>query len=278
MNATPPVTPPVKPNDPAFLELEEHRKAPEPIIKVWDFAVRAVHWLLVIFFSVIYFRYNKFPLHAYAGELIMILVMLRLVWGFIGSKGAKFTSFWYTPSQVLAYTRDAVKGHAGYYASHNPMGSWMVYTLLSLMLVNGILGLMLYSSGQQLGPLGDMVPDTWEDTLLGLHKALGHFTAACVAMHIGGVLWAARQHRENYVLAMLTGHKRVPRKMDETQIAGYAVYSEEAKINPALRTAERWFNYRHPFMSSVLIVGIVLLVVYQITEVLANINKHLLAF
>jgi hypothetical protein len=65
--------------------------------------------------------------------------------------------------------------------------------------------------------------------------------------------------------------------MDESQIAGYTKYAEE-KIKPALRPAERWFNYRHPFMGSVLLVGAVLLVVYEVTEALVNVNKYLMAY
>lgn len=256
------------------LELENRRKNPEPIIKVWDMAVRVAHWMMVLFFAVIYLRYRKFPIHAYAGYLMVILVFLRLAWGIIGSKAARFSSFWYTPSQVLDYTRQAIHGHAGYFVSHNPMGSWMVYALLGMMLINGTLGIMLYSSGQQLGPLGDLVPYEWEDYMLGPHKVLGHITAAFVAMHIAGVLWAARAHRENYVLAMITGHKRVPREVKQEDIAEYKAYGEE-KIKPQLRGMEQWFNYRHPFFGSILLVVAVLLVMLELTEAMVNINKYL---
>lgn len=260
-----------------MLENTERRVQPEPIIKVWDGAVRVAHWMMVLFFAVIYLRYRKFPIHAYAGYLMMILVVLRVIWGVLGTKAARFSTFWYTPSQVLDYTRRMFSGQANYYASHNPMGSWMVYVLLSMMLVNGSLGLMLYSSGQELGPLGNLVPEGWEDVLKGLHKGLGHITAAFVAMHIAGVIWAARAHRENYVLAMFTGHKRVPRKVSKEEIADYPVYSEE-KISPRMRPAERWFNYRHPFVGSIILVGAVLLVVLELTEALININKYLLSY
>lgn len=261
----------------APLEREERRKTREPIIKVWDWAVRIAHWLMVLFFAIIYLRYRKFPIHAYAGYLMLLLVVFRIAWGMIGTKAAKFSTFWFTPAQVFDYSRQAIRGHAGYYASHNPMGSWMVYTLLAMMLVNGILGLLLYSSGQQLGPFGALVPEDWEDLLKGLHKGLGHITAACVALHIAGVLWAARAHRENYVLAMITGHKRVPRQAPKEEIADYPIYAEE-NIDPRLRPVEQWFNYRHPFGSSLLLVVAVTLVILELTEALTNINKYLIAY
>ncbi len=264
-------------NEHALLEKTERRKQREPIIKVWDVLVRSAHWMMVIFFAIIYLRYRKFPIHAYAGYLMLLLVSLRIVWGMLGSRAARFTSFWFTPTEVMDYTRRALHGHAGYYVSHNPMGSWMVYALLGMMLINGVLGLMLYSSGQELGPLGDMISADWEDQLKGLHKTLGHVTAALVAMHIAGVLWAARAHRENYVLAMITGRKRVPRNVQEQHIEGYKQCSEDSIPNK-LRGAERWFNYRHPFMGSLLLVTAVILIALEITEAAVNLNKHLLSY
>ena len=259
------------------LEHPDRRKSREAIIKVWDWLVRIGHWLMVIFFAIIYLRYRKFPLHAYAGYLMLLIVVVRIAWGVFGTKAALFRSFLFSPREMFQYARDAARGHASYYVSHNPMGSWMVYTLLTMMLVNGILGLLLYSSGQQLGPLGAMVPEDWEDLLKGLHKGLGHITAAFVALHIAGVLWAARAHRENYVLAMITGHKRVPRQVQQDEIAEYPVFGEE-KVAPQLRPVERWFNYRRPFVGSLLLVIAVTLVVLELTEAAVNINKYLIAF
>lgn len=265
------------PVDTPLLELEERRKRREPIILVWDIAVRLGHWTMVLFFAVIYLRYQKFPIHAYAGYIVLILVVFRLVWGVIGSRAARFSSFFFSPQEVLDYARSAAQGHAGYYVSHNPMGSWMVFALLFMMLINGSVGIMLYSSGQQLGPLGFLVSEDWEDMLKVTHRVLGHLTAAAVAIHITGVLWAARLHRENYVLAMFTGHKRVPRKVDASTIAAYPVYRDE-QINPALRPIEQWLNRTHPFFGSLLIIFGVALVVTEVMEALIYLNQFLLAY
>lgn len=257
-----------------FLETADRRHEREPIIRVWDRFVRFSHWLLVLFFAIIYLRYRKFPIHAYAGELVLVLVTIRLVWGFVGPRAARFKTFLFSPAQVFRYTMDALRGHAAYFSSHNPMGAWMVFILLLMMFVNGILGLMLYSSGQQLGPLGDLVPADWEDQLILLHKVLGHITAACVALHITGVIWAARLHHENYVTAMFTGYKRVPRQADKAELEGYSVHSEQI-IPPRFAKLERWLNYRHPALGSILLVGAVTLVVIELVEAFVNLNKYM---
>ena len=259
------------------IELPERRKHLETIIRVWDRLVRLNHWTLVLSFAIIYIFYRKFPTHAYAGYLVIFLVLWRLVWGFVGSRAARFSSFLFGPKALFEYTKNAFQGHASYHVSHNPMGSWMVFMLLGLMLLNGVLGLMLYSAGQQLGPLGASVPTEWEDMLTITHKILGHVTAACVGGHIFGVLWAARLHRENYVVAMVTGYKRVSRHAAQADIEGYEKYTEKV-VPQRLRRIEQWLNRNHPFYGSLTVVSLVLVVAYSLASWLVTLNKYLPAY
>lgn len=256
---------------------EERRQIREPIVRVWDILVRVGHWLMVIFFSIIYLRYRKFPLHAYAGYLMLIIVIVRIGWGIAGTASARFRAFWFSPREVIGYAKDAVRGHPGYYVSHNPLGAMMVYFLLVMMLTNGSLGLMLYSSGQELGPLGAMVSPDWEDPLKYAHKTLGHLTAAFVAAHLLGVLWAARQHRENYVLAMITGLKRVPRHAGQETLERLGILPTRIK-NTFVQRLEHWFNYRYPVIGSLLLMAVLILVFLELTEAATNLNKYLYSY
>lgn len=255
----------------------ERRHGRESVVKVWDALVRVGHWLMVIFFAIIYLRYRKFPIHAYAGYLMLLIVFIRISWGIAGTACARFRAFWFSPREILNYAKDALNGHAGYYVSHNPLGAMMVYALLTMMLANGTLGLMLYSSGQELGPLGNLVPADWEDPLKYAHKILGHLTAAMVALHIFGVLWAARQHRENYVLAMLTGLKRVPRKAtpEERERLGIA---RQAKLSPRMQRIDYWLNFRYPVLGTLLLMVPLILIFLEITEAATNLNKYLYSY
>lgn len=256
---------------------DEKRRVREPIVKVWDVLVRVGHWLMVIFFSIIYLRYRKFPIHAYAGYLMLFIVVVRIGWGVAGTASARFRAFWFSPREVLGYARDAVRGHPGYYISHNPLGALMVYFLLTMMLVNGSLGVMLYSSGQELGPLGAMVSADWEDPLKYAHKTLGHLTAAFVAVHIFGVLWAARQHRENYVLAMITGLKRVPRHGRQETLQRLGILPTQIRSRFVQRL-EYWFNERYPVIGSALLMAVLILIFLELTEAATNLNKYLYSY
>jgi cytochrome b len=257
-----------------LLEAEERRKNREPILHVWDWLVRIGHWLLVLCFLTAYVRYRKFPIHTYAGYIMFLVLLVRIVWGFVGSRAARFKNFLYSPRTLFAYTKGALHGHADYYVSHNPMGAYMVFLLMALMLVNCFLGLLLYSATEQLGPFGAAVPDTWDTTLKFAHHTLANIAAACVLAHIFGVLWAARLHRENYAVAMLTGCKRVPRNAQNPVIDGYPEYPE-SRIPKFMLPIERWFNFRHPFVGSIIATAIICLVVYGLMNFLVRFNSQL---
>ena len=263
-------------NDPLPLENTERRKNREPEIRVWDRLVRIGHWLLVLSFIVLYVRYKKFPLHTYAGYMVLTLIIIRVVWGFIGSRAARFRTFLYAPREMWNYLQLAFKGHAPYYFSHNPMGAAMVFFLLSAVFINSILGLILYSSGQQLGPFGAFFPDTWEDSLSVVHEWIGHIVAMAVVMHVLGVIWAAWLHRENYVMAMLTGYRRMPR-------SAAALLTEDEKKSRVpefirRRSAYIWLNYKFPVLGSMLLAGCILFAFVQIMEYLVVLNKNWLAY
>lgn len=193
------------------LENVERRKKRDPEIVVWDIGIRCGHWLLALSFAALYLEYRKFPLHAYAGCLVFLILAWRIAQGFFGRGAARFSTFWFTPAEMFEYFRQALRGRASYHFSHNPMGAAMVYALLALLLADTVTGLLLYSAGQELGPFQSLVPEAREDPLIWIHNCLGHLTAILVGLHILGVVWATRLHRENYVMAMLTGIRRIPR-------------------------------------------------------------------
>lgn len=179
-------------------------------IKVWDALVRTFHWTLVTSFFTGFFITDKFPLHAYAGYLIFTLVLMRIVWGFIGSPYARFSAFIYTVRETIQYTLSAFRlGPAREYLSHNPMGALMVFAFLFLLLANTVIGTMLYAAQQLEGPLVDIVPTSWDEALEDIHFTMARVLITLAGFHVFGVIWASWWHRQNYVLAMFTGYKSV---------------------------------------------------------------------
>lgn len=260
-----------------LLENEERRKRRDPEIIVWDRVVRMGHWLLALAFAALYLEYKKFPLHPYAGYLVLIVVAGRIAWGFVGDGAARFSAFRFSPREMLRYLKNAFGGHAEYHFSHNPMGAAMVYALLGCMLANGLLGLLAYSAGQQLGPLGKLVPDAWEERLVAVHSALGHLTAALVVGHLFGVAWAARLHRENYALSMLNGIRRIPRAVTVPEGALRPV--RRNNDGPRRQRLRNWLTRRHPVLGTLLLMGLMIGgVALPLIGLLVRLNKILPAY
>lgn len=260
-----------------ILEPTERRKRRDPEILVWDRFVRIHHWLLVIAFTTIYLEYKKFPLHPYAGYLICALITMRVVWGFFSKGAARFSSFWFRPSEMLSYCRDALSGKATYYYSHNPMGAAMVFALLGTLFVTCSLGLLAYSASQQLGPFGALVPSDWEDALITAHTRGGHLLAFLVVGHLCGVLWATWLHRENYVLSMLSGLRRIPRMIPLPPGAKHPV--RNLHVSEGIQDSIKWLNFKHPFIGSVVLILLIGgCIIFPIIRFLVSINKILPAY
>ncbi len=167
-------------------------------IKVWDLPTRIFHWSLAASFAGAYVLSESERLrnvHVMLGYTVLALLAFRVVWGFVGSRYARFGSFRYGPLAALRYLRDAVTGRPAEYTGHNPAGSWAVYAILLLGLGTGISGYLQYN---------DIGGEAFEE----VHEVLANAWLAVVGVHLFGVLFSSLVHRENLARAMVTGYKR----------------------------------------------------------------------
>ena len=123
-------------------------------IKVWDPLVRLFHWSLVATFTIAWLTGDEESrLHELAGYAVIGLVLIRIAWGFVGTRYARFSDFVYRPSVALSYARDLTLGKSKRYLGHNPLGGVMVLALLASLLAAGITGLALEGAEQGTGRL-----------------------------------------------------------------------------------------------------------------------------
>ncbi|MDX1914927.1 MAG: cytochrome b/b6 domain-containing protein [Methylophilus sp.] len=123
-------------------------------VKVWDPIVRIGHWTLVIAFFTAYFTEDELMAqHVWAGYVVASVVILRLLWGIVGSKHARFNDFVYRPSAVLGYLKGLMQKKPQHYEGHNPAGGAMVIALLLSIAITVYTGLALYAVEDNAGPL-----------------------------------------------------------------------------------------------------------------------------
>ena len=176
-------------------------------VAVWDPAVRVFHWTTAVLFFVAYFTEDLLTPHVWAGYAVLVLVALRIVWGFVGPEHARFRDFTYPPSVVLANLKDILLAHPRRYLGHSPAGGAMVILLLAGLLATTVTGVMLYGASQHAGPLASAMQGISKRTLKEPHELLANITLGLAGLHIAGVIAASVMHRENLARAMLTGRK-----------------------------------------------------------------------
>jgi len=172
-------------------------KRPATVI-VWDPLVRIFHWSLVGLFAFAYFSGDEWKsAHQIAGYTIAALVAFRLVWGLIGTKNARFTSFVRGPLATFGYLGKALAFRAPRYLGHNPAGGAMIVALLVAIATIATTGYMMTTDA--------FWGVEWvEET----HKITVNVALGLIALHVAGVVFASIEHRENLVRSMFTGRKR----------------------------------------------------------------------
>ena len=168
------------------------------MIKVWDPVVRLFHWSLVIAFTVAWLTGDELKrVHEGAGYAIVGLLVIRIVWGLVGTSYASFSNFIYRPSTILNFLFDTIRFRAKRYLGHNPAGGAMVIALLTTLAATTATGIMMTS-------------DTYwgVEWVENVHETAANLALVLVGLHLAGVFVASIEHRENLVAAMITGRKR----------------------------------------------------------------------
>lgn len=172
---------------------------PRSRILVWDSPTRLFHWLLAasilgaFAISVLVDDEGRlFPGHMLLGAVAALLVVLRVVWGLLGSRYARFGSFAFGPASVLEYARGIFTGEGRHHLGHNPGSSVAIFGMLALTLGVAVTGALMSS-------FGDVVKE--------LHEVLAYSLIGVAGVHVLGVIVHTVRRRENITLAMIDGHK-----------------------------------------------------------------------
>lgn len=167
-------------------------------ILVWDAPVRVFHWLLVACFAGAWLTAESERwrlVHVTLGYTVGGLVAFRLVWGLVGTRYARFTDFVRGPAAVSGYLRSLLGSGPRHYVGHNPAGAVAIVLLLALAALTVAAGW-----AADTGAAGHWVED--------LHEGLASTMLGVALVHVAAVIAGSALHRENLVLAMLTGRKR----------------------------------------------------------------------
>ncbi len=178
---------------------------PDRTVRVWDPFVRVFHWSQAALIAVAWLTEDgPKTLHQTAGYIIAGMLALRVVWGFVGPRHARFSDFVRGPSTVLGYLRAMVAGREPRYLGHNPAGGAMVVALLLTVAGTAMTGWLQTTDA------------FWGSSVMEeIHETLASLILVLVAAHLAGVTLASMRHDENLARSMVDGRKR-PLETDAT--------------------------------------------------------------
>lgn len=167
---------------------------------VYDLPTRIFHWLFAGLF-VCAFMIAKtvddespvFSYHMLAGLLLGFVVLLRIIWGFVGTRYSRFASFALHPKDLIDYFKGIFSGEKRKYSGHNPASSWATLAMIGFALGLAFSGYQM-ASGQK---------EAYED----LHELFANGFLIVVLFHIAGVVLHAFRHRDRIAMSMIDGTK-----------------------------------------------------------------------
>lgn len=168
------------------------------MILVWDMPVRVFHWLLVICFAGAWLTSESERLqmiHYAFGYTACLLVLIRLVWGVIGTRYARFSQFLKSPKAVLGHFMAMLRGHPHHDVGHNPAGGLVMVALMLLILVIGLSG---YLSVKEV--LGNFAGE--------IHESVSSLALAVVILHVLAAIIMSLLEKQNLVRSMVNGKKQ----------------------------------------------------------------------
>lgn len=178
-------------------------------VKIWDGAIRLLHWLLVLLVAISWWTAENGELeyHRYSGYAILGLLIFRIYWGFAGSWTARFASFVKGPQAILAYIRQPAERGA-VTPGHNPLGALNVVALLLVLVAQVVLGLFAVDvDGIESGPLSHLVSFDTGRTCAEVHEILFNVLLGLIAIHIAAVLYYLVFKRDNLISPMVHGRR-----------------------------------------------------------------------
>lgn len=179
-------------------------------VRVWDLPTRIWHWSILILFATCWWTADTDHMrwHLFAGYGVLGVVSFRILWGFCGGQTARFSSFVRGPASVWRYARKLRDRDHYESLGHNPLGALSIIVMLSLLLLQTILGLFAVNNdGGSSGPLSQWVSYTTGRRFAHWHADNFNLLLFLIGLHLTAIVFYRLVRGENLVSAMIHGYK-----------------------------------------------------------------------
>lgn len=182
------------------------------LVRVWDLPTRLFHWALAacVIGSIVSARVggDAMAWHFRFGYVAFGLLLFRLVWGLLGGRWSRFTSFLYAPATIAAYLRGERRADLHLEVGHNPLGAFSVFALLVLLAAQVGTGLFADDEIASTGPLIKYVAGSTSLALTKWHKLFGQWLIiVLIVLHVAAIVFYLVRKKNDLVRPMITGDK-----------------------------------------------------------------------
>jgi cytochrome b len=185
---------------------------PTTDIRVWDLPTRLFHWTLAacVLGSMVSAKVDQMVWHFRFGYVVFTLLAFRILWGLVGGRWSRFTSFLYAPGTALRHLRGRLRPGESLEVGHNPLGALSVFALLAVLVAQVGTGLVADDEIANLGPLNWLVSSATGLAATGWHKTWGKWiTLGLVGLHIVAIAFYVFRGK-GLIRAMVSGDKALP--------------------------------------------------------------------
>jgi cytochrome b len=179
-------------------------------ILVWDGALRLFHWSTVFLVAAMWWTAENgiMDWHKRMGMILLGLISFRLVWGLLGPRTARFTSWQIGPGAILGYLKGLTGGAHKPSFGHNPMGTLSVIAMLLALSVQVGTGLFSVDvDGLESGPLASLVSFEAGRQAAEIHETAFNVLVILIGLHIAAIVTYLVFFKDNLVRPMVTGRR-----------------------------------------------------------------------
>lgn len=189
-------------------------------VRVWDLPIRLFHSALVVcvigLITTAQLGGAAMLWHFQLGYFTLSLLLFRIVWGWVGGRWSRFSSFLYHPATLWRYIKQPTVPQAS--VGHSPLGALSVFALLAVLLLQVSSGLMSDDEISNAGPLSRFVSGYLVSNATDYHKNVGKFILLGLALlHVAAIFFYLFKKKENLIRPMVTGDKQLPSPMPPTR-------------------------------------------------------------
>jgi cytochrome b len=176
---------------------------------IWDLPLRLFHWCFA--FTVFGCWYtaeqgaDMVEIHMQLGFVTLGLILFRIVWGFVGTRHARFTQFIPSPKRLVNYLTPFKTNEAS--PGHNPLGALMIVVMILLVTAQAVSGLFINDDIFSAGPYYGTLTQNVEKLMFFIHHNTFDFMIAAIILHIFAVSYYWLIKKQNLIIPMITGKK-----------------------------------------------------------------------